>query len=103
MTLSIPALLQNKLPQQFDLYDHYLNHELLHVLKTLGFDKKYVRAESQYLFDADDNRYLDLLSGYGVYSFGRNHPKIIQAIKDTLDAKLANMVQFDCPLLAACL
>lgn len=102
MTLSIPALLQNKLPQQFDLYDHYLNHELMHVLKTLGFDKKYVRAESQYLFDTDGNRYMDLLSGYGVYSFGRNHPKIIQAIKDTLDAKLANMVQFDCPLLAAC-
>ena len=102
MATSIQALIQNKIPEQFELYDHYLNHQLLRVLKTLGFDKKYVYAENQYLFDADNNRYLDLLSGYGVYSFGRNHPKIIQALKETLDAKLANMVQFDCPLLAAC-
>lgn len=102
MTLSINDLIQAKRPQQFELYDHYLNHQLLKVLRTLGFDKKYVRAENQYLFDEEGQRYLDLLSGYGVYSFGRNHPKIIQALKEVLDAQLANMVQFDAPLLAAC-
>lgn len=99
---SIKDLLQNKLPEQFELYNQYLNHQLLNVLKTLGFNKKYVRAENQYLFDEAGQRYLDLLSGYGVHSFGRNHPKVIHALKETLDAQLANMVQFDAPLLAAC-
>ncbi len=102
MTTSIKDLIHHKRSQQFELYDHYLNHQLLNVLKTLGFDKKYVRAENQYLYDQDGQRYLDLLSGYGVHSFGRNHPKIIEALKETLDAQLANMVQFDAPLLAAC-
>lgn len=102
MSISIRNLLHNRKNQQFELYDQYLNHQLLNVLKTLGFNKKYVRAESQYLFDEEGHRYLDLLSGYGVYSFGRNHPKIIAALKETLDAQLANMVQFDAPLLAAC-
>lgn len=103
MTFSIQHLLETKRPQQFELYDQYLNHQLLKVLKTLGFNKKYVRAENQYLFDEAGQRYLDLLSGYGVYSFGRNHPKIIKALKETLDAQLANMIQLDAPLLAACL
>lgn len=103
MIQSMTELLHQKRAQQFELYDQYLNHQLLSVLKTLGFDKKYVRAEGQYLYDETGLRYLDLLSGYGVYTIGRNHPKIIQALKQTLDAQLANMVQFDAPLLAACL
>lgn len=103
MSFSIRDLQNSKQEQQFTLYHQYLNHQLLNVLKTLGFDKQYVRAQNQYLFDKDGYRYLDLLSGYGVYTFGRNHPKIIRALKETLDAQLANMVQFDAPLLAACL
>lgn len=102
MSFSIRELINSKLDQQFPLYHQYLNHQLLNVLKTLGFDKQYVRAEGQYLFDQAGQRYLDLLSGYGVYTFGRNHPKIIEALHETLDAQLANMVQFDAPLLAAC-
>ena len=103
MVISIRDIIDTKLNQQFKLYHEFLNHQLLNVLKTLGFDKQYVRADNQYLFDKEGYRYLDLLSGYGVYSFGRNHPAIIQAVKETLDCQLANMVQFDAPLLAAVL
>ncbi len=103
MSLSIRKLIEEKREQQFSLYHNYLNHQLLNVLKTLGFDKQYVRAEGQYLYDHEGQRYLDLLSGYGVYTFGRNHPKIAQLLKETLDLEPANMVQFDAPLLAACL
>jgi len=85
------------------LNEKYLNHQLLNVLKTLGFDKQYVRAKGQYLYDKEGLEYLDLLGGYGVYAIGRNHPKVIAALKEILDAELPNMVQFDCPLLAGCL
>ena len=74
----------------------------MNVLKILGFNKYYVKAQGQYLYDREGERYLDLLSGYGVYAFGRNHPKVIATLKQVLDAELPNMVQFDCPLLAAC-
>lgn len=39
MHQSIQALINDKQSQQFELYDQYLNHQLLNVLKTLGFDK----------------------------------------------------------------
>jgi ornithine--oxo-acid transaminase len=102
MSFSVRELLDSRREQQFSLYNQYLNHQLLNVLKTLGFDKQYVRAEGQYLFDREGQRYLDLLSGYGVYTFGRNHEEIKKALRETLDLQLANMVQFDAPLLAAC-
>jgi acetylornithine/succinyldiaminopimelate/putrescine aminotransferase len=69
------------------------------VLKTIGFDRNYVRGQGCYLWDEDANRYLDLLSGFGVYALGRSHPTIKQALHDVIDADLANLVQMDCALL----
>jgi ornithine--oxo-acid transaminase len=58
-----------------------------------------VRAEGAYYWDPEGNRYLDYLAGFGVYGVGRNHPVVRQALHDVLDAELADMVQFDLPLL----
>lgn len=74
-----------------------MNPQLPKVLKTLGFDKSYVRGEAQYLWDQDGRRYLDLLSGYGVYNIGRYHPVIMKTMRDMLEIQDANLVQMDCP------
>ena len=50
-----------------------------------------------------DNRYLDLLSGFGVFAVGRNHPAIRAALKSVLDADLPNLVQMDVSTLAGIL
>ncbi|MGH7197116.1 MAG: aspartate aminotransferase family protein, partial [Candidatus Omnitrophota bacterium] len=52
---------------------------------------------------SEENRYLDLLSGYGVFALGRNHPKIKQTIKELLDLDLSTLVQMDCSLLSGLL
>lgn len=103
MDLHINDLIEKRTGENFELHSRYMNHQFVKVLETIGFDKVYTRAMGQYLYDADDNRYLDLLSGFGVYLYGRNHPKIISALKETLDSQLANLVQMDCPLLAGLL
>ncbi|MFQ5937386.1 MAG: aspartate aminotransferase family protein, partial [Acidiferrobacterales bacterium] len=72
-------------------------------LKTIGFDRRYVKAEGPYLFDEDGERYLDLLSGFGVFALGRNHPKVIKVLQDVLTAELPNLVQMDVSLLAGLL
>ncbi len=82
---------------RFQNHLDYMNPQLPKVLKTLGFDRRYVRGEGAYLWDAEGNRYLDFLSGYGVFNLGRYHPVIVQTMKDMLDIKDANLVQFDCP------
>ncbi|HVA02396.1 MAG TPA: aminotransferase class III-fold pyridoxal phosphate-dependent enzyme [Acidimicrobiales bacterium] len=69
------------------------------VLKTIGFDHYYERGEGCYLYDGDGRKYLDFLSGFGVFALGRGHPGVTRAIHDALDADLPNLVQMDCALL----
>ncbi len=82
--------------QGYDLHSRYLNPQLPRTLRTIGFDKDYVRGEGAYLYDAEGNAYADFLSGFGVFAAGRSHPVIKKAIADALDADLAGWTQFDC-------
>jgi ornithine--oxo-acid transaminase len=95
----LSKVLAERRGENFALHNQYLNPQLPRVLKTIGFDRFYVRGEGSYLWDADGRRYLDLLSGFGVYALGRSHPAVKQALHDALDADLANLVQLDCALL----
>ncbi len=40
------------------------------------------RGEGCYLYDTDDNRYLDFTSGIGVTNTGHSHPRVVAAIQD---------------------
>ncbi len=42
-------------------------------------------GQGSVLVDALDREYLDLLGGFGLYSYGIRHPKIVQAVKAQLD------------------
>jgi glutamate-1-semialdehyde 2,1-aminomutase len=41
------------------------------------------RAEGAYIYDADDNAYIDYVGSWGPMILGHNHPKILQAVIDT--------------------
>ncbi len=99
----IKQIIESRRGENYELHDKYMNRTLATVLKTIGFDKCYARAEGAYLYDAEGNDYLDFLTGYGVYGMGRNHPVIAKAIKDAIDMQLPNMVQLDCALLSGLL
>ncbi len=103
MSLDLKKLIEERWGENYDLHEKFVNPQFVKVLRTIGFDKVYKRAEGQYLYDADNQRYLDFLSGYGVFALGRNHPKIKQTIKDLLDLDLSSMVQMDCSLLSGLL
>jgi ornithine--oxo-acid transaminase len=89
--------------QRSSLHTRHLNEQLVRVLKTIGYDVGFKKGQGQYLFDRDDARYLDLLSGFGVFAIGRNHPVLRQALKSVLDADLPNLVQMDVSTLAGIL
>jgi ornithine--oxo-acid transaminase len=103
MGFDLPSLLNERRGEGYQLYSRYLNPQQPRMLHTIGFDKVYERAEGAYLFDRDGNRYVDFLSGFGVFGVGRNHPVVRKAVQDVLDAERADMIQFDCPLLAGLL
>jgi len=103
MTFDLGTELADRAGESFSLHEKYLNPAMVRMLKTIGFDRTYVRAQGQYLFDVNGERYLDLLSGFGVFAVGRSHPVIKKALRDVLDADLPNLVQLDVSLLAGLL
>ncbi len=49
----------------------------------LGMEISY--AKGSYIFDTNNNKYLDFVAGVSACSLGHQHPKVNQAIKDQLD------------------
>jgi ornithine--oxo-acid transaminase len=103
MSLDIAALYAESEADRFATHTRHLNEQMVRVLKTLGYDVGFCRGIGQYLFDRDGAKYLDLLSGYGVFAIGRNHPALRDALKSVLDAELPGLVQFDVSPLAGLL
>ncbi|MEQ1739941.1 MAG: aspartate aminotransferase family protein [Methyloglobulus sp.] len=103
MAFSIAELFTKYNPDKFDLYEHHLNNQMVRVLKTIGYDRHYKSAVGQYLYDQDGTEYLDLLSGFGVFALGRNHPTVVNALKETLSLDLPNLVQLDVSVLSGLL
>ncbi|MGH9109033.1 MAG: aspartate aminotransferase family protein [Acidimicrobiales bacterium] len=99
MAFDVAKALKERHGENFKLHAELLNPQLGRVLKTLGFDRFYVRGEGCYLYDDRGDRYLDLLAGFGVYALGRSHPAVKQALHQAIDLDLPNMVQMDCALL----
>jgi ornithine--oxo-acid transaminase len=89
--------------ERFALHSKYLNEMWVRVLKTIGYDVGFTRGVGPYLYDRAGDRYIDLLSGYGVFAVGRNHPKIRDALIGVLNGDLANLAQFDVSVLAGVL
>ncbi|WP_330172645.1 aspartate aminotransferase family protein [Streptomyces sp. NBC_01498] len=92
----LATLLAERGGERYELHSAHLNHQLPRMLRTLGFDKVYERAEGAYFWDADGNDYLDMLAGFGVMGLGRHHPVVRKALHDVLDASLADLTRFDC-------
>ena len=99
MPFNLDDVLTSRHGENFQLHEKYLNPQLTKVIKTLGFDRFYDRGEGCYLIDDEGRRYLDLLSGFGVFALGRSHPAIKDALHQAIDADLPNMVQIDNALL----
>ena len=103
MSFSIADLFTQHFDEKFDLHEHYLNNQMVRVLRTIGYDRNYKKAIGQYLYDEDGNEYLDLLSGFGVFAIGRNHPTVISALHEAMTLELPNLVQMDVSLLSGLL
>jgi acetylornithine/succinyldiaminopimelate/putrescine aminotransferase len=51
-----------------------------------------IKADGALLYDVNGNEYIDLIGGISVANVGHRHPKVIQSIKDQLEAYLHVMV-----------
>ena len=95
----IRELLDARAAEDYDLYARGINPQFIRVLRTIGFDRPWARAEGQYLYARDGERYLDLLGGYGMFNVGRNNRRVRAALVETLELETPGSVQLGVSLL----
>ncbi len=95
----IRELLETRAGEDYELYARTINPQFIRVLRTIGFDRTWARAEGQYLYDVDGDRYLDLLGGFGMFNVGRNNPRVRAALVEALELDTPGSVQLGVSLL----
>ncbi|MCW8140674.1 MAG: aspartate aminotransferase family protein [Planctomycetota bacterium] len=103
MAFDLKQLIREHQGRELDLLRETMNPRFAKVLSTIGFDPVYVRGQGAHLWDKDGNDYLDMLSGYGVFNVGRNHPKVKDAIRQYLEVDSPNLIKMGTQLLAGVL
>jgi len=96
---SLAELLDSRRGEDLDLWARTINPQFVRVLRTIGFDRTWSRAEGAYLYDADGARYLDLLGGFGMYGVGRNNPRVRAALAEALELETPGMLALGATLL----
>jgi ornithine--oxo-acid transaminase len=75
-----------------ELWARTINPQFVRVLRTIGFDRDWTRSEGAYLYDANGERYLDMLGGFGMYNVGRNNQRIRAALVEALELETPGML-----------
>ncbi|EEF61211.1 aspartate aminotransferase family protein [Pedosphaera parvula] len=101
--LDICALIEQHEGRNYELHAEHINPANVRTLQTIGFDRCYVRGEGPYLWDIEGTKYLDFLSGYGVFGLGRNHPDVRRVLIDFLNTDYPSLVKMEAPMLSGLL
>jgi ornithine--oxo-acid transaminase len=86
-------LLAERAGEGYALYARYSNPRFVDVLRIIGFDRDWARAEGAYLYERDGTRYLDWLGGFGMFNVGRNNPTVRAALAELLALETATLPQ----------
>jgi ornithine--oxo-acid transaminase len=102
--LRLSELIAERGSGSVDLWGRTINPQFSRVLKKIGFDREWTRAEGAYLWDAKGDKYLDMLGGFGMFNVGRNNPRVRATLIEALELDLPGSVQLGAsplpPLLA---
>jgi ornithine--oxo-acid transaminase len=99
----LTQLVEERGAEALDLHAQTINPQFVKLLRTIGFDRRWARAEGAYLWDSDGNRYLDVLGGFGMFNVGRNNPRIREALIEAMELERPGSVQLGVDALPALL
>ncbi|HUA10069.1 MAG TPA: aspartate aminotransferase family protein [Candidatus Acidoferrales bacterium] len=71
--------------EAFENYKNFINPPLARVMKLSGSPVE-VRASGTTIWDQNGKAYLDFAGGYGVFTLGHSHPRVIAAVKEQMEA-----------------
>ncbi|HET7814596.1 MAG TPA: aspartate aminotransferase family protein [Candidatus Baltobacteraceae bacterium] len=82
----------------YENYKEFVNPPLARVMKLSGSPVE-VRASSCTIWDQNGKAYLDFAGGYGVFTLGHSHPKVIAAVQAQMEQmSLSGKTMFNVPL-----
>jgi len=93
MPSELADLLHARSGETLDLHAEYVNPQMIRVLRTIGFDRNWARTEGAYLYDADGERYLDWLGGFGMFNVGRNNQRVAAWLREAIQLQTPNAPQ----------
>jgi 4-aminobutyrate aminotransferase-like enzyme len=70
--------------EAYENYRNFVNPPLARVMKVSGSPVE-MRAQGSTIWDHNGKAYLDFAGGYGVFTLGHSHPKVIAAVKEQMD------------------
>jgi len=79
-----PASPETLYNETYENYRRYLNPPLARVMKLSGSPVE-VRASGTTVWDHTGKAYLDFAGGYGVFTLGHSHPRVVAAVKAQLE------------------
>jgi ornithine--oxo-acid transaminase len=100
---SIRDLIERNKGRELEFHASTINPQFVRMLETIGFDRHWARGEGAYLYDAEGNRFLDMLGGFGMYNVGRSNPRIRAALQEGLELDLPGRVALGVTQLAGLL
>ncbi len=81
--------------ETYENYRRYVNPPLARVMKLSGSPVE-VRAAGTTIWDHAGKAYLDFAGGYGVFTLGHSHPRVVAAVRAQLDLmSLSGKTMFD--------
>ena len=85
--------------ETIDKYEKFVNPAMAKLFRFMGLSTVEWEAEGSIIRDIDGKEYIDCLGGYGVFSLGHRHPRVVEAVKNQLDTMpLSSKVLFNKPM-----
>jgi putrescine aminotransferase len=66
-------------------YEKFINPSMARLFRFMGLGSVETTAQGWIITDSDGNDYIDCLGGYGMFCVGHRHPKVVEAVKRSLD------------------
>ena len=82
--MSESASAQALYDETYENYRDYVNPPLARVMKLSGSPVE-ISAAGATIVDHNGKRYLDFAGGYGVFTLGYRHPRVVAAVRAQLD------------------
>lgn len=85
--------------ETIDNYEKFVNPAMAKLFRFMGLSTVEWGADGSIIRDIDGKEYIDCLGGYGVFSLGHRHPRVVEAVKKQLDIMpLSSKVLFNKPM-----